>query len=795
MITNKLKAIYYDKYNSETKLNKFLRTNKSLTIFLMFILLMSIGFAYNYVYSNGDQEGSGELTYTNITADRINEVLYVEAGNYSDLTTKLNMCGSQGCKVHIPKGVYSVTTGTNLSAIPSYSSLVIEGDGKETILNVTSDIGAFSAVFYGTDVGNIEIKNLKIQGNNISDSGIRLLGTSENVKIINVDSSNHQAYGISIAGVTNLLISGTRTNNNTDRSDGEGRGIYLTSNDNVVIENCEASYNKRYGIMSHSNTRIRVSGCVADYNTGDRGIFFYRGSEIIISNNIAIYNNFAGITVESADAIVEGNIAAYSTGLDGFLARNENASIYSGNLVISNNQFFGNARHGINIDQNINHTVISNNFIKDNVVDGIVLSNHVNDGFITGNYFAGNNGSGIHPSTDVDNFIISGNYLQGTATSGVQAIRIGSSDCDNIAVRDNYYSNWLSNIFNGGTGTTFGVSADTISEQTSGTGVTIDGVLLKDGGVDWSNLTGYPVACPAGTYITQLNDSVTCTSEPTETSKQGLILSMNFNNQSISGNTIFDSSGSNLKGTNIGGVHVANGGYDSSGAYDFDNGFIYLDPTGTGALSIFTIELRMKVFDETGAASNIVSFLGSDDSSANGYFGYKTDQDDWLFEFDDGTQVLTTGNDAVNSLGEFITLVIDYNGTDFNMYEDNVLLVSSSQSGKTFKINVIGGNGYSATSINGTISNLRVWNRVLSDEERTGNYLEKIESINSYVSQKDIQIDSSGNANITTGNLTIGGTFVTIDNTIGITGNYTINDICWIYYTGGIVTSTNCTAI
>src|SRR3990167_10623480 len=32
------------------------------------------------------------------------------------------------------------------------------------------------------------------------------------------------------------------------------------------------------------------------------------------------------------------------------------------------------------------------------------------------------------------------------------------------------------------------------------------------GNLPWTNLSSYPVACPSGTYLTQLNDSITCTS-------------------------------------------------------------------------------------------------------------------------------------------------------------------------------------------------------------------------------------------------------------------------------------------
>lgn len=514
--------------NQKEKKFKVGKKNVTLRYFLWtifgIIMLSGLGFAGTIISDQGIIADSGlydTFNVTNLTVDKINEVLYVEAGNFSDIQAKIDMCGSEGCKVVIPKGIYDATTGINVTAIPS---LVIEGNGKGTVLNITANLGASTALFYGTDVQGFELRDLKIQGNNISDSGVRITGTSENVKIINVESSHHRAYGISIAGVNNLLISGTKTNNNTDRSDGEGRGIYITANTNVIVENCEASYNKRYGIMAHSNIGLKISNCVVNYNLGDRGIFVFRGREIIISDNIALYNNFAAITVESADAIIYSNIGAYSL-LDGFLARNENVSIFTGNLVLSNNQFYSNARYGIHIDQRINNTLIANNFIVNNSNSGIRLSNNIQDGFITGNYIVNNNGSGIHASTNVDNFVISGNYLKGTALSGVQAIRIGTSDVDNMAIRDNYYTNWLSDIFDGGTGTTFGLTADTISEQTGASGVTIDGVLLKDGQILWSALTGFPVACPAGTSITEIGTSTICStvSAISSTSSYGLV--------------------------------------------------------------------------------------------------------------------------------------------------------------------------------------------------------------------------------------------------------------------------------
>ena len=47
----------------------------------------------------------------------------------------------------------------------------------------------------------------------------------------------------------------------------------------------------------------------------------------------------------------------------------------------------------------------------------------------------------------------------------------------------------------------------------SGENMTIGNVTADYffGTLNWSDLSGYPVACPAGYYVTQIDDSITCT--------------------------------------------------------------------------------------------------------------------------------------------------------------------------------------------------------------------------------------------------------------------------------------------
>ena len=74
-----------------------------------------------------------------------------------------------------------------------------------------------------------------------------------------------------------------------------------------------------------------------------------------------------------------------------------------------------------------------------------------------------------------------------------------------------------SRILTAGSGLTGGgdLSADRTFNVGAGDGITVnaDDVAVSFGTsfLGWDNLTAYPVACPSGTFLTQLDDSITCT--------------------------------------------------------------------------------------------------------------------------------------------------------------------------------------------------------------------------------------------------------------------------------------------
>ena len=63
--------------------------------------------------------------------------------------------------------------------------------------------------------------------------------------------------------------------------------------------------------------------------------------------------------------------------------------------------------------------------------------------------------------------------------------------------------------------------------------------------IGWTNLTGYPVACPSGSAITQLDDSVTCTAynDVTTFNATGAIAGETYHWFEINGSTEFEEVG------------------------------------------------------------------------------------------------------------------------------------------------------------------------------------------------------------------------------------------------------------
>jgi hypothetical protein len=234
-----------------------------------------------------------------------------------------------------------------------------------------------------------------------------------------------------------------------------------------------------------------------------------------------------------------------------------------------------------------------------------------------------------------------------------------------------------------------------------------------------------------------------------EVSSQGLILAMNFNNKSINGDVVLDSSIRNNHGTNNGATHNVTGGFNGGGAYEFDGAddYIELDNASMG-----------NVGNET-----TISFWVKEASNAN--FGYISNEqtgskgfaiEGGRFAFIMSGTNLDLSHTAISDF-DWHHMVYTFNGTGGAHYRDNILIVSGgsatgtpSVSTEKLRIGFTQWAGGSEKYMNGTIDEVKIYDRVLSTDEITRLYLQRAEVGDSYVSQRDVYVDAVGNVGIGT---------------------------------------------
>jgi len=348
-----------------------------------------------------------------------------------------------GGTVWIKEGVYDISTAIILA-----SNVTIAGCGSNTILKTSKAVNVF---FSGVGVDNYKVSDLYLDGDNVGLSGIRCEATSSNVNVSGVYAKNFTEYGILLSRITKFRIFNCECSDNITGAT-EGRGIYLALSDDVVVRDCTTNGNKRYGIMLHTMTNTRIINCTANNNTGDRGIFAFKGSNIIIDGCTANENNFAGITTESDNSKII-NCTADDNTTDGILIRtNSDAHIYK--VYISGNTCRGNGRDGIRGDAgtttNIYDVHIVNNKVSNNV-NGIEIRDYIYDAIIAGNQVNENTSRGIYVTENISRFLINNNVIYGT-NDGDTGIRYGGTY---VKVADNVITNCATPSVDIGTNNSF----------------------------------------------------------------------------------------------------------------------------------------------------------------------------------------------------------------------------------------------------------------------------------------------------------------------------------------------------
>jgi len=361
----------------------------------------------NLLVSVQDILALGNVNATNVYTEKLNDVLYVQSGNSTDIQAKLNSCPAIGCRVVVRAGYYNMS---NTIYIPSNTTF--EGVGKDTIIHLgLADANLISNANLRTGDKNIEIKNMKLDGNK------------------DISSANNGT--LFFKNVSNLII------DNIQVVRGQFRAIEVTdvnSNYYVIVRNSRFEDSHLDGIYMHGVHKAIIDGNFID-SAPDSGIDLggYLGnsnSEFIVTNNI-ITNGGLGIGVarDARNMLIDSNIIKNGTshGISLYLVGEDptggNTSIVSNNIVfnmskngirvenshsvvVTGNNLFGNGWRGITVE-NASYISVTSNNAELNAMEGIYVR-YANFTLVNDNMLRRNNYYGLLLE-DTSHCLVNGN--------------------------------------------------------------------------------------------------------------------------------------------------------------------------------------------------------------------------------------------------------------------------------------------------------------------------------------------------------------------------------------------------
>ena len=324
--------------------------------------------------------------------------------------------------------------------------------------------------------------------------------------------------------------------------------------------------------------------------------------------------------------------------------------------------------------------------------------------------------------------------------------------------------NYFTNVYFDGTGSTH-VYLDADSTDNSFVSFDVDGVISDLGNDNWYQEVNdgfYAMSGGAKTFfITKDGDADFTgdldTNNIKDTSSQSDVLKLNFNNQSImSDGTILDSSGNGLNVIIHGDTyHNSTGGINGGGAYEYDGTGDYLEVTDNNAISFtnetsFSVETWFKTGEDNIVNYNTLFSKRQVASPTPGYIAYISSSTKYVvFRLDgDAVDVQIMSDVAVND-DDWHHVLVYYNAdTDMiGIYLDGVLEDSDSVAGiadfSTTNAFHVGASRSGTTTINGTIDETIIHNKVMDSDYVKRRYYGQKESIDSYVFQTDMKVNTT----------------------------------------------------
>jgi len=524
----------------------------------------------------------------------------------------------------------------------------------------------------------------------------------------------------------------------------------ITSEGDVCIRsgNCLSNISDVEILTSNYSSYSNSSSYLDNYSSSD---FILSGDESNLNVNSSTYwdgeNNQSNLNVNSSTwwASASSFISKWFYSNSGVLTLNETQF----NISVED---VGNATY-IKLTEESNLNVNSSEYW-----DNLNSPSDINAGDITndGTYILSSNESNLNVNSSfywsnissTDNFSWSGD-LSGTGLS--PSVVDNSHNHGDTTITDVNGTKIKNMDITCSVANTYFTSLNFTNESTICTGIT-DIYLLNSGDIgngvynfEGMNLTG---------ELDMHGNALTNSSTIQEVGKQGMVLGMNFNSETVTGTagseTVLDSSGENNHGTNSGATFNESGGFNDGGAFEFDgvNDYIMISKGIINSSTDFTISAW--VYNKKDKYTMILDSRSADN---NGWHLATQTTEKFRSSLNAEDTVQSNGVLPINTWTHIVS-VFDRDG-NLQDYVNGIatgtpvsIVGEALNSGNLF----IGRRSYAAGDyFNGSIDEVLIWNRSLSSNEIKSLYEQRKEVQNSYVSQKDIYI-LDGNIGIGTTN-------------------------------------------
>jgi hypothetical protein len=555
--------------------------------------------------------------------------------------------------------------------------------------------------------------NYSLNSNIVSKGSTQIIGSGE-CTVLNVTGTSFSLRNND--GGDNILIKDLVIDvNNFSLS---VNAIYMLrdsgGNDNVKVENVHFK-NSPNRVASFNGTNIKFLNNYLD-NVGS-GVSF-------ADSNLPIVIWVEGNTIINRE-YNSSNPTEYGEGIE------INFHYGESKAHVNNNHVEGFREDGIDFNawegELIGNTVIMVTG-ETRTSTGITASSSYSNGsvYITGNhiYNISKNGRGIQASLN-DGTTIFGNTLRGSTTDVSWGIVLHSSSRG---------VNILANsFFNLATG---------IRDQTTG------GRNISLSFNNFFNVTTPISAENTDYYLTDIDNVVETLND---IPKSIIDFSVSFDTKDVINNlTILDSSGNNFHGlNNVSSKALFNftGGFNGGGAAVFNKSnyqnIVFGDVMGYNK----TLSFWFKSPANPSAEERL--FVLGNDSNLYPLITLRTDGRLLVRPASELFVYSTTGVSFADGNWHYVNIYMSESISNTKIYIDGQdESGSKTDNGTATEILFlkVGGSSTGATTFNGSIDNIIIYNRALTEAEMMKTYYYNIEYQNSYVSQKNILIDSSGNA-------------------------------------------------